>query len=134
MMQPENLNIEDNVKDESLKCRRCGRKLKNPESIELGFGVICYQKYQNRKKLIPLFIMPKKGETEEMDERTAQELASKTEKIKKLETKVKDLRDDNKIKDCVIAELVDMLPADTVGNRATVVKSLNKSAKKKLSR
>ena len=44
-------------------CRRCGRKLKNPEAIELGFGAICYKKYQGRQKLIPLFETVKKGDS-----------------------------------------------------------------------
>lgn len=131
-MQPENLNTEHHGKDESLKCRRCGRKLKNPESIEIGFGVICYQKYQNRKKLIPLFTLPK--QEEQMNERNAQELASKTKKVQELEDKVKKLRNDNKIKDCIIAQLVDMLPADTIGDRNKVVKALIKEAKKRVSR
>lgn len=119
-------------KEKSLKCKRCGRKLKNPESIELGFGVICYQKYQNRKKLIPLFTLPK--QEEQMNERTAQELTSKTKKIQDLEDKVKKLRNDNKVKDCVIAELVDMLPSDTVGDKTKVIKSLIKNAKKRVLR
>lgn len=25
-------------------CKRCGRQLKNPESIELGYGPVCYKK------------------------------------------------------------------------------------------
>lgn len=38
-------------------CRRCGRELKNITAKELGFGVICYNKYMkecnlsNKKKL-----------------------------------------------------------------------------------
>ncbi len=26
-----------------MRCAICGRKLKNPKSIELGYGPICYQ-------------------------------------------------------------------------------------------
>lgn len=26
-------------------CRRCGRRLKDPKSIELGFGITCYKKH-----------------------------------------------------------------------------------------
>lgn len=35
-------------------CKRCGRKLKNPQAIELGMGVVCWKKYteeNNHKKL-----------------------------------------------------------------------------------
>ena len=27
-------------------CTRCGRKLKTVKSIEIGFGPVCYKKYQ----------------------------------------------------------------------------------------
>ena len=36
-------------------CRRCGRKLKNPESIELGFGNTCYKKFMAESNYKPLF-------------------------------------------------------------------------------
>lgn len=36
-------------------CKRCGRKLKSPESIEIGFGKICYQKFMAESLLKPLF-------------------------------------------------------------------------------
>lgn len=36
-------------------CKRCGRKLKNPESMEVGFGKICYQKFMAESLLKPLF-------------------------------------------------------------------------------
>lgn len=36
-------------------CRRCGRKLKNPESIELGFGNTCYKKFMAESNHKPLF-------------------------------------------------------------------------------
>ena len=35
-------------------CKRCGRKLRNPQAIELGMGSVCWKKYQqenNHKKL-----------------------------------------------------------------------------------
>ena len=35
-------------------CKRCGRKLRNPQAIELGMGSICWRKFQlenNHKKL-----------------------------------------------------------------------------------
>lgn len=35
-------------------CKRCGRKLKNPQAIELGMGSVCWKKYteeNNHKKL-----------------------------------------------------------------------------------
>lgn len=36
-------------------CRRCGRKLKNPKSIELGFGNTCYKKFMAESNYKPLF-------------------------------------------------------------------------------
>lgn len=39
---------------EQTTCKRCGRKLKNPEAIALGMGATCFKKYQkenNHKKL-----------------------------------------------------------------------------------
>ena len=129
-MTQQNIKLEENEK--SLKCRRCGRKLKNPESIEIGFGVICYQKYQNRKKLIPLFTIPKQEETNEMDEKTAKELASKTQKIKRLETRVTNLKKSNTVKDVVIKKLVEKLIPDGDGaivHRKALVIHLTKEAK-----
>lgn len=42
-------------------CRRCGRKLKNPESIEIGFGTVCYKKFMAESLLKPLFEVSKGG-------------------------------------------------------------------------
>ena len=28
-------------------CKRCGRKLHNPQAIEIGMGMVCWRKYQN---------------------------------------------------------------------------------------
>lgn len=28
-------------------CKRCGRKLRNSEAIEIGMGAVCWKKYQN---------------------------------------------------------------------------------------
>ena len=41
-------------------CRRCGRKLKNPKSIELGFGNTCYKKFNAESNHKPLFEMKKR--------------------------------------------------------------------------
>ena len=38
-------------------CKRCGRKLTNPESIEIGFGTVCYKKYMTESLLKPLFVV-----------------------------------------------------------------------------
>ena len=37
------------------KCLRCGRKLKTDESKQVGFGTICWKKYNEDDKMIPLF-------------------------------------------------------------------------------
>ena len=50
-------NIEQNIP----RCRRCGRKLKNPEAIALGFGVTCYKKFLSQPKLKPLFTVKSKN-------------------------------------------------------------------------
>ena len=42
-------------------CRRCGKKLKNPKSIELGFGPTCYKKFMAESLLKPLFAIRKGG-------------------------------------------------------------------------
>lgn len=36
-------------------CKRCGRKLKTPESVEIGFGAICFKKFMVESLLKPLF-------------------------------------------------------------------------------
>ena len=44
--------MENNLKQ--TVCKRCGRKLKNPQAIELGMGAVCWKKYteeNNHKKL-----------------------------------------------------------------------------------
>ncbi len=47
--------LKPEIKRKSNICRRCGRKLKNPESIELGFGNICYKKFRAESNYKPLF-------------------------------------------------------------------------------
>ncbi len=42
-------------KDKIPVCRRCNRKLKDVESIERGFGIICYRKYMAENMAKPLF-------------------------------------------------------------------------------
>lgn len=56
------------MENKKLRCRRCGRKLKNEESIELGFGTICYQKYLAETKLKPLFTIRKENKDERKNE------------------------------------------------------------------
>jgi hypothetical protein len=38
-------------------CIRCGRKLKTPESQELGFGKICWEKWNSGSNIKPLFTL-----------------------------------------------------------------------------
>lgn len=40
-------------------CRRCGRKLKTPASVEVGFGSVCYKKFMSESALKPLFSVSK---------------------------------------------------------------------------
>ena len=40
---------------ESLICKRCGRRLKDPESIARGMGTICWKKSQLQNRNLPLF-------------------------------------------------------------------------------
>ena len=37
------------------KCIRCGRKLKSAESKELGFGKVCYEKWNSELNMKKLF-------------------------------------------------------------------------------
>lgn len=48
----------------SYICKRCGRKLKNPASIEVGFGTVCYKKFMAESLLKPLF-KASRGEVED---------------------------------------------------------------------
>ena len=34
----------------NMKCKRCGRILKNKKSIELGFGATCFKKINEEKQ------------------------------------------------------------------------------------
>lgn len=40
------------MKDKEYQyCLRCGRKLKNPKARKLGYGIICYKKFKQKKRL-----------------------------------------------------------------------------------
>ena len=41
-------SVQDHTKN-SGRCLRCGRKLKNPTALSLGYGPICYAKLQQEK-------------------------------------------------------------------------------------
>ena len=51
-------------------CKRCGRKLKTPASVEIGFGAICYKKFMAESLLKPLFEVRK---NEQVGEKKATE-------------------------------------------------------------
>lgn len=36
-------------------CKRCGRKLKSKNTIEIGMGFVCWKKYQQENKHKKLF-------------------------------------------------------------------------------
>ena len=57
-----------NIEYKSNICKRCGRKLKNPESIEIGFGATCYKKFMAESLLKPLF-KASRGEVEDENNR-----------------------------------------------------------------
>lgn len=42
--------LQDLVNINNTLCRRCHRKLKDADSIKLGFGKICYTKYKQSTK------------------------------------------------------------------------------------
>lgn len=42
-------------------CIRCGRKLKNQKSKELGFGIVCWQKWQEEHDIKKLFSVEEKN-------------------------------------------------------------------------
>jgi hypothetical protein len=52
-IQNQNYSIQESSRMDI--CKRCGRKLKNPESIEIGFGAICFKKFMAESLLKPLF-------------------------------------------------------------------------------
>lgn len=41
---------ERSVKENCTRCKRCGRKLKDKESMERGMGKVCWNKYQAEQK------------------------------------------------------------------------------------
>ncbi len=43
------------VEEKTGTCRRCGRKLRNLLSVELGFGPVCYKKVMFQKYQQSLF-------------------------------------------------------------------------------
>lgn len=47
--------LKPEIRRKSNICRRCGRKLKNPKSIKLGFGNTCYKKFMAESNYKPLF-------------------------------------------------------------------------------
>lgn len=54
------------IKDDSFKCRMCGKELKTWKSIQKGFGPVCEQKYlddvYNNQQIKMESIIQKKGE------------------------------------------------------------------------
>lgn len=61
IMEPIQIQNSLTREQRSDTCRRCGRKLKNPESIEIGFGTTCYKKFMAESLLKPLFTVRKGG-------------------------------------------------------------------------
>ena len=59
----ENIQNQGNHRRSDI-CKRCGRKLKAPESVEIGFGAICFKKFMAESLLKPLFEVNQKGVNE----------------------------------------------------------------------
>jgi hypothetical protein len=59
-----------NIEYKSNICRRCGRKLKTPASVEIGFGAVCYKRFMAESLLKPLFEVRK---NEQVGEKKATE-------------------------------------------------------------
>lgn len=60
-----NLNYSTQESSRMDICKRCGRKLKNPESIEIGFGAICYKRFMAESLLKPLFEVKRNEQSRE---------------------------------------------------------------------
>lgn len=43
------------IQNEHANCLRCGRRLKSEESKKLGFGQVCWEKWQHETKTKKLF-------------------------------------------------------------------------------
>lgn len=50
---------------EQTTCKRCGRKLKNPNAIELGMGATCWKKFMAEDNHKPLFTIESKQKLDE---------------------------------------------------------------------
>lgn len=52
------------MKDEYEKCLRCGRKLKTPFARTIGYGKVCWEKYnsEDSKDLFPVNALTKAGD------------------------------------------------------------------------
>lgn len=52
------------MKDEYEKCLRCGRKLKTPFARTIGYGKVCWEKYnsEDSKDLFPVNELAKAGD------------------------------------------------------------------------
>lgn len=59
-----------NIEYKSNICKRCGRKLKTPASVEIGFGAVCYKRFMAESLLKPLFEVRK---NEQVGEKKATE-------------------------------------------------------------
>ncbi len=59
------------------KCLRCGRKLKNPESVKHHYGPVCYSKLQKSKPVNRLFEVQLNTKEEESEEEDMGKINSK---------------------------------------------------------
>lgn len=62
--QIQNFSIQERRSD---ICKRCGRKLKTPASVEIGFGAVCYKKFMAESLLKPLFEVRKNEQSRETE-------------------------------------------------------------------
>ena len=49
------MKSEETAKEHEF-CKRCGRKLRNPEARKLGYGAVCFKKMQSSGKRLFVYI------------------------------------------------------------------------------
>lgn len=95
------------------RCNRCGRILKTPEAIALGFGPVCYQKFLQKPKLKPLFTVGRKSEVN----KTSQTTDWETKLAELLSTDNDFDRLSGQRQQRIIAKVVEFIKTDVIGGK-----------------